>query len=58
MLIDLNQIFPMKQSEFKISISVECYEKKLLKTTAIATLPISAQFPSYKYMNPKFDSPN
>ena len=27
-LIDLNQIFPMKPSEFEISLLVESYDKK------------------------------
>ena len=27
-LIDLNYIFPMKPSESKISLSVECYDEK------------------------------
>ena len=42
--IDLNQIISMKQSEFKISISVESYDEKTAET---ATLPKSVQFPNY-----------
>ena len=30
-MIDLSLIFPMQKSEFKISISVECYDEKLMK---------------------------
>ena len=38
----------MKPSEFKISISVESYNEKLLKITKILTLPKSRQFPNYQ----------
>ena len=44
----MNYIFPMKPSEFKISISVESYVGKLLKMTNIATLPKSAYLPNYQ----------
>ena len=40
--IDLNQIFKMKPSEFKISISVDSYDEKLLKITEIATFSKNA----------------
>ena len=41
-LIDLNKIFSMKPSEFKISHSVESYDKKkLLKIAEISTMPKS-----------------
>ena len=40
--IDLNQIFPMKQSEFEISISLESFDKEnLLKIAEMAALPKS-----------------
>ena len=38
----------MKPSEFKISISVENCDEKLLKMTEIATLSKSAQFANYQ----------
>ena len=41
-LIDQNQIFTIKSSEFKISISVKSYDEKLLRITEIVTLPKSA----------------
>ena len=38
-LIDVNKIFPMKPSEFEISLLVESYDKKnALKIAEIATL--------------------
>ena len=43
--IDQRQIFPMQQSEFKISDSVESYDEK---TDEITTLRKSAQFPNYQ----------
>ena len=44
----MNYIFPMKPSEFKISISVESYVGKLLKMTNIATLPKTAKLSNYQ----------
>ena len=39
-IYDLKRVFRMKPSELEISLSVESYdEKKVLKTTEIATLP-------------------
>ena len=37
-LIDLNQIFPIKSSTFENFHSVGSYKKKLMKITEIATL--------------------
>ena len=48
-MIDLEQIFPMKVSEFKISHSVNSYDKKKLsKIEENSTMPKSALFPNYK----------
>ena len=54
-LIEMNQIFPMKQSKFKISISVDNYDEKMLKITKIATLPKSSYgFLTIKDIDSKF----
>ena len=37
-LIDLNEIFLLKQSEFEISDSVEIYDKKLPKIVEISKI--------------------
>jgi len=45
-LIDLNYVFPIKQSELNNSIPNSSYDEKI---TEIATLLKSAQFPKYRY---------
>ena len=49
-LIDLNQIFPIKPSEFKIKYQAQSkvMMKKPLKIAENATLPKSGYFPNYR----------
>ena len=44
----------MQPSEYKILISVESYDEKLLKTTEIATLRKAYSFQAIKGINFKF----
>ena len=53
-LIDLKVIFPIKPSDFKISLSVEIYENKLSKTDEISTmLKCVHSFQTIIYIDPK-----
>ena len=55
-LIDLNKIFPMKPSEFEISVPVESSYEKLFEIAEITTMLKSHSFQTQKISILNFDS--